>query len=117
MLSEVTRPLLDKISPKSLTILDRGFFGARSLLGIEGAKNRHWLTRARTDLKFRVVKKFGRGDDLIEVKVSAHARRQDPSLPATWQMRAIRYRRKGFAPQILLTSLRDSNEVSGNRDR
>ena len=103
-------PLLDKISSKSLTILDRGFFGARFLLGIEGVRNRHWLTRARSDLKFRVVKKFARGDDLIEVKVSAHARRQDPSLPATWQMRAVRYRRKGFAPQLLLTSLRDPNE-------
>jgi transposase IS4-like protein/DDE family transposase len=103
-------PLLDKIPSKSLTILDRGFFGARFLLGIEGVRNRHWLTRSRSDLKFRVVKKFARGDDLIEVKVSAHARRQDPSLPATWQMRAIRYRRKGFAPQLLLTSLRDPNE-------
>jgi hypothetical protein len=103
-------PLLEKIPSRSLTILDRGFFGARFLLAIEGVGNRHWLTRARSDLKFRVVKKFARGDDLIEVKVSAHARRQDPSLPATWQMRAIRYRRKGFAPQLLLTSLRDPNE-------
>ena len=105
-------PLLDRIPSKSLTILDRGFFGARFLLAIEGVENRHWLTRARSDLKFRVVKKFGRGDELIEVAVSAHARRQDPSLPATWQMRAIRYRRKGFAPQLLLTSLRDPDEHS-----
>ena len=103
-------PLLDKIPNKSLTILDRGFFGARFLLAIEGVENRQWLTRARSDLKFRVVKKFARGDELIEVAVSAHARRQDPSLPPTWQMRAIKYRRKGFAPQLLLTSLRDSNE-------
>jgi len=80
------------------------------LLAIEGVGNRQWLTRARSDLKFRVVKKFALGDELIEVKVSAHARRQDPSLPATWQMRAIRYRRKGFAPQLLLTSLRDPKE-------
>ncbi len=103
-------PLLDRIPSKSLTILDRGFFGARFLLAIEGVRNRQWLTRARSDLKFRVVKKLARGDELIEVKVSAHARRQDPSLPATWQMRAIRYRRKGFSPQLLLTSLRDPNE-------
>lgn len=103
-------PLLDKISSKSLTIWDGGFFGARFLVGIEGVRHRHWLTRARSDLNFRVVQKFARGDDLIEVKVSARARRQDPSSPATWQMRAIRYRRKGFAPQLLLTSLRDPNE-------
>lgn len=103
-------PLLESIPSKSLTILDRGFFGARLLLAIEGTANRQWLTRARTDLKFRTIKKFGRGDELIEVKVSNHARRQDPSLPATWQMRAIRYRRKGFLPQLLLTSLRDADE-------
>lgn len=49
-------------------------------------------------------------NELIEVKVSDHARRQDPSLPKTWQMRAVRYRRKGFSPQLLLTSLRDPKE-------
>ena len=103
-------PLLERIPSKSLTILDRGFFGARFLLAIEATGDRHWLTRARSDLKFRVIKKFARGDELIEVNVSAHARRQDPSLPQTWQMRAIRYRRKGFSPQLLLTSLRDPKE-------
>lgn len=107
---QYAKPLLDKIPTKSLTILDRGFFGARFLLEIEGTGNRQWLTRARSDLKFRVIKKFGRGDELIEMKVSDHARRQDPSLPMTWQMRAVRYRRKGFSPQLLLTSLRDPDE-------
>jgi hypothetical protein len=107
---QYAKPLLDAIPSDSLTILDRGFFGARFLLEIEGTRNRQWLTRARSDLKFRVIKKFGRGDELIEVKVSDHARRQDPSLPKTWQMRAVRYRRKGFSPQLLLTSLRDPEE-------
>lgn len=103
-------PLLDTIPSNSLTILDRGFFGARFLMAIEGGKDRQWLTRARSDLKFRVLKKFARGDELIEIKVSAHARRQDPSLPEFWQMRAVRYRRKGFPSQLLLTSLRDPDE-------
>ena len=103
-------PLLESIPSRSLTIVDRGFFGARFLLAIEASGSRQWLTRARSDLKFRVIKKFARGDELVEVKVSDHARRQDPSLPATWQMRAVRYRRKGFPHQLLLTSLRDPNE-------
>jgi hypothetical protein len=103
-------PLIDKIPSNSLTILDRGFFGARFLMAIEGGKNRQWLTRARSDLKFRVIKKIARGDELIEIQVSAHARRQDPSLPVSWQMRAVRYRRKGFPSQLLLTSLRDPDE-------
>lgn len=107
---QYAKPLLDAIPSESLTILDRGFFGARFLLELEGTGNRQWLTRARSDLKFRVIKKFGRGDELIEVKVSDHARRQDSSLPETWQMRAVRYRRKGFSSQLLLTSLRDPDE-------
>ena len=28
-------------------------------------------------------------------------------MPATWRMRAIRYQRRGFAPQLLLTSMLD----------
>lgn len=103
-------PLLDTLPGNSLTILDRGFFGARFLMAIERGQNRQWLTRARSDLKFRVIKKFARGDELIEIKVSDHARRQDASLPESWQMRAVRYRRKGFPSQLLLTSLRDPNE-------
>jgi hypothetical protein len=42
--------------------------------------------------------------------VSRHARGQDASLPRTWTMRAIRYHRKGFRPQTLLTSLRDAEQ-------
>lgn len=93
----------------SLAIVDRLFFSARTLLGIaRGGEHRYWLTRARADLASRRLKRFAAGDDLIELNVSNEARRQDPTLPATWQMRAIRYRRRGFKPQILLTSLVDA---------
>lgn len=93
----------------SLAIVDRLFFTARTLLGItrKGA-HRHWLTRARSDLSYRRVTRFAVGDELIELNVSNEARRQDKTLPTTWQMRAIRYRRRGFKPQILLTSLVDA---------
>jgi hypothetical protein len=92
----------------SLTILDRGFFGARLLLDIQGGDERHWLTRARSDLNPRVLQRFARGDELIEIPVTRHSLAQDPTLPKTWQMRAIKYRRKGCPEQILLTSLTDA---------
>lgn len=93
----------------SLAIVDRLFFSARSLLGItRGAVDRHWLTRARANLSCRRVKRFAAGDELIELNVSNEARRQDATLPKTWQMRSIRYRRRGFKPQLLLTSLVDA---------
>jgi hypothetical protein len=101
------RPLLSAIPSNSLTMVDRGFFGAQFLTEIEGGENRHWLTRARSDLKSTRLERFGKGDELIELNVSGEARRKDPSLPKTWTMRLIKYRRKGFPERTLLTSLRD----------
>ena len=92
----------------SLTIVDRGFLSARILIGIErGGIQRHWLTRAKSTLASTRIERFAVGDELIELNVSKEARQKDPSLPATWRMRAIRYQRRGFQPQILLTSLLD----------
>lgn len=101
------RPLVPAIPSNSLTMVDRGFFGAQFLTEIERGENRHWLTRARSDLKSTRLKRFGKGDELIELTVSREARRKDPSLPQSWTMRLITYRRKGFPERTLLTSLRD----------
>lgn len=93
----------------SVVLVDRLFLAAKTLLGIErGGAERHWLTRARATSKWRRLKRLGAGDELVEMTVSSEARRQDASLPATWPMRAIRYRRRGFKPQTLLTSLVDA---------
>jgi len=97
------------IPDQSLTIVDRHFLAARTLIGIErrGAQ-RHWLTRSKANTVYKRVKRFAVGDELVELNVSGEARRKDPSLPKTWRMRAIRYRRRGFKPQTLLTSLVDA---------
>ena len=41
------------------------------------------------------------------MEVSHQARKKNPTLPKVWVVRAIRYQRKGFPPQTLLTSLLD----------
>lgn len=41
--------------------------------------------------------------------MSREARRKEPSLPTHFDARAIRYQRKGYPPQVLLTSLVDEN--------
>jgi hypothetical protein len=92
----------------SLVIVDRGFFSARTLVGLErNGIQRHWLTRAKSTLASTRIERFAVGDELIELNVSKEARQKDPSMPATWRMRAIRYQRRGFPPQTLLTSLLD----------
>lgn len=102
------RQLWDSLPENSLTLVDRGFLGAGTLIPLTArGGNRHWLTRAKKDTLWTVVENLGPGDDLVEIKVSRAARSKEPSLPKTWLVRAIRYQRNGFPPQILLTSLLD----------
>src|ERR1700721_2049132 len=76
--------------------------GGRGLRG-----RRHDAARTPPTGKTCLLWQPGRGDELVELEVSGEARRKDPSLPRTWIMRAIRYQRRGFQPQTLLTSLVD----------
>lgn len=105
---EHARALLDKIPRDSLTILDRGFYGASFLFDIARHPGRHWLVRVKSNLSARSVMKLGPRDELVELAVSSHARKEDPSLPRTFQARLIRYQREGFPEVLLLTSLVDA---------
>lgn len=103
------KALWGEIPDNSLTIEDRGYLDATSLWSIAAnGTTRHWLTRAKSTTKWSVIENLGPGDDLVEMTISENARKKDPSLPLTWRVRAIRYQRKGFQPQTLLTSMIDS---------
>jgi hypothetical protein len=92
----------------SLTIVDRGYLAANVLMPLEASgTNRHWLTRARSKQKWRVLKQLGPGDALIELEVSKHAQQQNNDLPKTWIARAINYQKASHDEQVLLTSLTD----------
>jgi hypothetical protein len=98
------------VPDESLTMVDRGFFSAAILVPLaRDGRKRHWLCRARSDLKWKRVKKLGNSDEIVEMSITSHAHGLDPSLArgAPWQMRAIRYKRRGFRPQTLLTSMVD----------
>lgn len=97
--------LRDQIPAKSLVIVDRGFHGALLLLNLERAGS-HWMRRVRKQNSWTVTKRLSRTEQLIELKVSQKARAEDASLPKTWPMRAITYKRNGVE-DILLTSLLD----------
>lgn len=102
------RELWPIVPDDSLVVVDRGFMYAKDLVPLErSGVNRHWLTRARKNNKWRVVKRLGPGDVLATIIVNRDARRDEPSLPERWAVRAIRYQRRGFREQTLLTSLLD----------
>jgi len=101
-----TAQLWSAVPRDSLTIVDKLFFSAGILIPLaRDGQNRHWLIRAKKNLRSHVIQRFGPRDALVELNVSSEARKKDPSLPKTWRVRAITYQRKGFRPQALLTSL------------
>lgn len=92
----------------SLVIVDRGFLAAGILIPLmRDGENRHWMTRAKSTTKWKVIRSLSKNDDLVELSVSPQAKGYDPSLPKTYLARAIRYQVKGFQPQTLLTSMVD----------
>jgi hypothetical protein len=103
--------IVGRVPDNALVVVDRGFLSAAFLIGIERAgANRHWLTRAKSNTKYEVVKALGDGDALVELQVSKEARRKEPSLPEVMQVRAVSYQRPGHPRQTLLTSLTDSRK-------
>jgi hypothetical protein len=103
--------LWPEVPDASLTIVDRNFLVAGVLIPLfRAGRERHWLIRAKTNTSWRVVKRLGSKDELVEMTVSRQARHDDPTLPESWFARAIHYQRKGFPPQTLLTSLVDAEQ-------
>lgn len=110
------RALLDSVPEPSLVLLDRGYLQADVLVPLV-ERGHHWLTRAKSNTKYRVIRRLGPGDELVEMTVSDEARRKDRSLPKTFQARAIRYQRKGFTAKTLLTSLLDPHRFPADELR
>jgi hypothetical protein len=104
------------IPEQSLVLLDRNYLQASALVGLASTE-RHWLTPAKSNTKWQVLKTLGNGDQLVELTVSSEARRKEPNLPETFQARAIRYQRKGFPPRTLLTSLLDARRYPADEIR
>lgn len=92
----------------SLVLLDRHYLQASILVPLTThGSGRHWLTRAKSTTRYTPIRRLGPGDELVEFEVSSQARRKDLSLPTHFDARVIRYQRKGYKPQWLVTSLID----------
>ena len=110
--------LWDTVPDHSLVLIDRHYLQANVLVPLTSkGTERYWITRAKSNTKFRSIRRLGKGDDLVEFEVSSEARRKDPSLPTHFDARAIRYQRKGYPPQLLLTSLVDEKRYPAGEVR
>ena len=98
--------LWPQLPPDSLVIVDKGFYSAGLLWPLQHRQGRQWLIPARAGLKGEVVQTHGPGDVSLRMKVSPQARKKDPGLPLTWEVRAITRELDG-KPRTLFTSLMD----------
>lgn len=97
---------------QSLTVFDRAYFSAAHLLAWQAAGHqRHWLMRAKDNLRHEVVHTHAHGDQLISMPISPRARRLHPHLPATWQARLIEVEIAGKMRRFI-TSLTDAKRYS-----
>jgi hypothetical protein len=87
---EVTLAAQLKGLDESITLFDRAYFSAALLLDWQQAGHqRHWLMRAKDNLRYEIVQTLGEGDWLIRMPVSPRARQLRPALPSHWQARLI----------------------------
>ncbi len=102
----------------SLVLIDRHYLQANVLVPLtSNGTERHWITRAKSNTTFRSIRSLGKDDELVEFTVSSEARRKDPSLPTHFDARVIRYQRKGYPSQLLLTSLVDERRYPAAKIR
>ena len=110
----LAKGLWSQVPDNSLLMVDRGlidygvFYHLSHNEDGELTGRKHWLIRAKKNLRWKTLKVFGPGDELVELSISSHARKKDPSLPKKMVARAIRYEVPGYRPQTLLTSMVDA---------
>ncbi len=106
---ELCDTLWNEIPHDSLTLIDRGLAWAPTFHRLaSGAANRHWMTRARSNARWRRVKELGTGEELVEISAPWSTIKKYPDLPPTYLARAIHYQYAGAKKSVLLTSLTDA---------
>ena len=99
----------------SITLFDRAYFSAAFLLDWQqGGLERHWLMRARDNLRHEVEQTLGENDWLIRMPVSQQARKLRTELPSHWQARMIQTMVDG-KPRRFITSMLDSQRFAAEQ--
>lgn len=110
--------LWQTVPDHSLVLIDRNYLQASVLVPLmTNGSDRHWVTRAKANTKYTSIRRLGPGDELVEFKTSRHALGKDKSLPTHFDARVVRYQRKGYPPQLLITSLVDEKRYPADEIR
>lgn len=106
----LAQQLWPQLPADSLVLVDKGFYSAALLWPLHQQPGRHWLIPARAGLRGEVVHTHGAGDVSLLMKVSPQARKKNPALPLTWQVRAITRTLPDGRETTVLTSLQDPQQ-------
>ncbi|MGR5254552.1 IS4 family transposase [Vibrio astriarenae] len=111
------KQLITSAPEKSLTIFDRCYLSAELMINWQNHHGTsHWMTPIKSNTKYEIIRQLdteGR-DFIVEMNVSAHARKLDPNLPEKWQARLVLYP-EGQQPNHIkgvLTSLMEHGKYS-----
>lgn len=98
------KPLVERITDRSLTVFGRGFLCAEILLGLTMAGiERHSSIAAKSNTNWERLSGTEM-DGLVRMRVSPQARAKAPSLPGYWTARAVRMVSANGKKRVLLTS-------------
>lgn len=106
--------MTEKVPDNSITLFDKGFYSTGLLHHWQtSGERRHWLLPLKKQVRYDVVRRLGRGDELVLLKSSPQARKQWPDLPVEITARLLTRTTNGKERQVL-TSLTDHNSYPGN---
>lgn len=110
----MARDILPQVAPGSIVVLDRNFLAYDFLWAITNARQADFVLRLRKDVRPRLIKRIGKGDEIVEVAIPPQCRRLHKYIPRTWRLRLITFVPKGGKEVIrLLTSLTDETFTKG----
>jgi len=96
---------LQQIPDHSVTLFDKGFWGAELLSSLNNAGTcRHWLIPAKKGTVCEEVVRYSPHDRLVRMKVSPQARKRNPTLGTHWEAREVSYEIQGKLKTVM-TSL------------
>lgn len=105
--TDLAAKLIAQTPDHSLTLLDKGFYALGLLHAWQTAgTERHWLIPLRKGAQYRVTRKQGTGQELVELRLSPQARKKWPEAPETLTARLVSKEVRGKTVQIL-TSMCD----------
>lgn len=97
--------LLQQVPDHSVTLFDKGFWGAEMLLKLSQAgTHRHWLIPAKKGLVCEELARYSQHDRLVRMKISPQARKRHPALDTYWEAREVSYEVQGKLKTVM-TSL------------